>query len=174
MKLYNKVSKRFQKELLCGDGIYKKSGRQVTGIGTIGFFARDGNNSEIIYVVTTGHSYNDSGSNTFYFFPWGDRPDNCVIGYMEKHSIENYDYGLINYRAIDGIYINSVSFATELIITDMEAGVGDSGGPAYFYYENLYSVSLSGILTGGNKGITTILPLQIILDETGIVPILVN
>ncbi|RIB22834.1 hypothetical protein C2G38_2033273 [Gigaspora rosea] len=225
MKLYNNDKRQIDKVLLCGEGIYRGSRTEIDYSCSIGFFAKLANNSDVTYAVTTGHCYTDRGSNIFYYFPWGDRPDGTLLGVMDIHRVEDYDYGLIGLKrrgirplpmirntdaneykqlqirdtkpvsnhgahlcksghtthatceyikAFDGIFIDSESFATELIINDMEGDIGDSGGAAYYYYENLYSVNLSGIHTGGNKGIGSILPLQIILDETKIVPILVN
>ncbi|RIB28253.1 hypothetical protein C2G38_2158353 [Gigaspora rosea] len=53
----------------------------------------------------------------------------------------------------------------------MYSAGGDSGGPVYFYSENLNSVSLNGILiasiisTNYSNDITAILPLDIILSQ---------
>ncbi|KAF0518650.1 serine protease [Gigaspora margarita] len=84
----------------------------------------------------------------------------CKSGH-ESHATCGYVKGF------NGIFKNEVAFATDLIITDTPAEVGDSGGPAYFY-ENLCSVSLNGIITAGSKGILTILPLEIILRDANI------
>ncbi|KAF0454749.1 serine protease [Gigaspora margarita] len=225
MKLYKKDRRQVEKELLCGEGIYRKRRGLIDNSCSIGFFAKHANNPDITYAVTTGHCYTNSGSNIFYYFPWGDRPDDTLLGLMVTHRVKDYDYGLIELKrrgirplpmirntganeykqlqirdikpvsnhgahlcksahtthatcgyvkAFDGIFINSESFETEMIITDIVGDHGDSGGTAYYYYENLLSVNLSGIYTGGNKGIGSVLPLQIILDETEIVPMLVN
>ncbi|KAF0514960.1 serine protease [Gigaspora margarita] len=90
----------------------------------------------------------------------------CKSGH-ESHATCGYVKGF------NGIYINEVAFATDLIITDTPAEGGDSGGPAYFY-ENLCSVSLNGIITAGTKGILTILPLEIILRDANIEPIIIS
>ncbi|CAG8599237.1 813_t:CDS:1, partial [Gigaspora rosea] len=67
---------------------------------------------------------------------------------------------------------------TDLTIIDLYSADGDSGGPVYFYSENLNSVSLNGILiasiisTNYSNDITAILPLDIILSQVKIKPIL--
>ncbi|RIB22835.1 hypothetical protein C2G38_2033274 [Gigaspora rosea] len=224
MKL-NNDRRQVEKDILCGEGIYRKKGNVIDYLCSIGFLANDANKPDTTLAVTTGHCHTDRGSNIFYYFPWGDRPEGTLLGLMVTHRVKDYDYGLIELKrrgirplpmirntdanqykqlqirdtqtisnhgahlcksghtthatcgyikAFDGIFIDSESFNNELIITDIEGDVGDSGGPAYYYYENLLTVNLSGIFTGGNRGIGSVLPLQIILDETEIVPILVN
>ncbi|RIB24486.1 hypothetical protein C2G38_2168436 [Gigaspora rosea] len=140
-------------------------------------------------------------SNIFNHIPWGSRPTPYFIGQMVYHSVQNYDFGLIEFRgthidpmpmirnidssryrllhihdttqvsshgvhlcksgfttqatcgyvrSFNGIYIDREAFVIDLIITDMHSFRGDSGGPVYFYSENLGSVSLTGILIAGS------------------------
>ncbi|CAG8786359.1 5928_t:CDS:2 [Gigaspora margarita] len=56
----------------------------------------------------------------------------------------------------------------DLIITNTLSLAGDSGGTAYFY-EDLCSVSLSGIISAASDGgLLAITPLEIILREADI------
>ncbi|RIB24491.1 hypothetical protein C2G38_2241995 [Gigaspora rosea] len=103
---------------------------------------------------------------------------------VSSHGVHLCKSGLITQvtcgyvRAFDGISISNGLFKTDLIITDMYSYRGDSGSPVYFYSENLDTVSLNGILYGGAQSInhsndvTAILPLDIILSQVKIKPIL--
>ncbi|RIB24492.1 hypothetical protein C2G38_2168450 [Gigaspora rosea] len=103
---------------------------------------------------------------------------------VSSHSVHSCKSGLTTHvtcgyvRAFNGIAIDNGLFKIDLIITDMHSYHGDSGDPVYFYSENLDSVSINGILFGGiqttnsSNDITAILPLDIILSQVKIKPIL--
>ncbi|CAG8792583.1 11092_t:CDS:2, partial [Gigaspora margarita] len=60
MKLYKKDRRQVEKDLLCGEGIYRKRRGLIDNSCSIGFFAKHANNPDITYAVTTGHCYTNS------------------------------------------------------------------------------------------------------------------
>ncbi|KAF0554311.1 S1 family peptidase [Gigaspora margarita] len=71
-------------------------------------------------------------------------------------------------KGFNGIFKNNMTLEPDLIITNTLSLAGDSGGTAYFY-EDLCSVSLSGIISAASDvGLLAITPLEIILREADI------
>ncbi|KAF0547910.1 hypothetical protein F8M41_000261 [Gigaspora margarita] len=86
----------------------------------------------------------------------------CKSGY-QTHATCGYVKGF------NGIFKNNMTLEPDLIITNTPSIAGDSGCTAYFY-EDLCSVSLSGIMTALSYGgdFLAITPLEKILSEADI------
>ncbi|RIB21430.1 hypothetical protein C2G38_2034390 [Gigaspora rosea] len=72
-------------------------------------------------------------------------------------------------RAFDGFHKVSDTTLEHSIITDVITVKGDSGGPVFSYSPDLHMVSLNGIVRGGVKDATTVVPLKDILDDAKLV-----
>ncbi|CAG8757761.1 6548_t:CDS:1, partial [Cetraspora pellucida] len=70
-------------------------------------------------------------------------------------------------RAFNAFFLDDEdNFNPQLTITDMSTINRDSGGPIFYYKQNLRHVSLYGIhIVGGVKSTAMTLPIKIILDE---------
>ncbi|RIB06006.1 hypothetical protein C2G38_2218136 [Gigaspora rosea] len=80
-----------RRRVLCGEGLYEFEGCTKCSAGFLANYLDN-------YIVTTGHCYDRDTSNKFFHRPWGSRPTTYFIGQMVYHSVQNYDFGLIEFR----------------------------------------------------------------------------
>ncbi|KAF0553922.1 S1 family peptidase [Gigaspora margarita] len=81
--------------LLCGEGLHRF---EISYSCSAGFLANFIDNPNFNYIVTAGHCYNRDTGNNFYHYPWGSKYTTYFIGQMVYHSVQKYDFGLIEIR----------------------------------------------------------------------------
>ncbi|RIB20148.1 hypothetical protein C2G38_2244740 [Gigaspora rosea] len=208
---------RQQKLVLIGDGLVRLIKFATC---TAGCLARDKNNPDTRYFVTSGHCYDKKrpDRNDFFYSPWGKLYTDDLVGRMVTGFLKPHDFGLLaikendlkplpmirntqstlyrpllpinnsipqvsnhgahlcksghstyvtcgNIKGFNGFSRDSKGMEEDLIVTDMLADVGDSGGPLFQFLQSMSSTSINGILVGGNKGIAVGVPLDIVLNE---------
>ncbi|CAG8815841.1 46049_t:CDS:2, partial [Gigaspora margarita] len=103
-----------------------------------------------------------SGDGLFNNGLLSDSPSDLLIGSMVYHMTVPYDFGIIDFVGKD-----VVPTFPDLIITDMPARSGDSGGTVLSFVspQNLNSVVIQGIIFGGGKLLHAAQLIDIIFKE---------
>ncbi|RIB22790.1 hypothetical protein C2G38_2293809 [Gigaspora rosea] len=148
--------------ILGGDGLYNN---ETESICSVGFWTRDKYNQNELYIITAGHCMDEENVQKYNFFFM----NHGILRYPNAHILDQliisdgvpvYSHGVHMCKSgstshftcghvlgLNGIYSSREGIAYELIITDMSAETGDSGGSVISFVspQDLNLVAAHGI-----------------------------